>query len=165
MPPPVRRRLALLLFACGLAASAQARLGETLAELKQRYGRPAPQIRRDDANATWVFDEDDSGQLAYSVTFNAKGRSIAEGLKPIKRARFSKETALTFIESQLVPYRDSKTQRIMKHGEKYRFAGQDFTCGEQEYVVLDEPRGLMLIWSQAEPAVMVVSPEMFQRGK
>ena len=161
----VSRRCLFLLSAGWLAVTAQARLGETLADLKKRYDSPAPQIRRDDTNATWLFDEGDSGQLAYTVTFNAKGRSIAEGMKPVKRARFSKETALEFIEMQLAPYRDSKTQRILKPGEKYRFAGQDFTCGKEEYVVLDEPRGLLLIWSQGvDPSVMVVSPEMFQRG-
>ena len=156
------RRLLVLLLAGWLALTAQARLGETLADIKKRYDSPISQVRKD--NATWLFDEGDSGQLAYTVTFNAKGQSIAEGLKPVKRARFSKETALDFIEQQLAPYRDSKTQRIVKPGEKYRFAGQDFICGPQEYVVLDEPRGLLLIWSQVvDPAVMVVSPEMFQR--
>lgn len=159
------RRLLFLLSAGWLTVTVQARLGETLADLKKRYDNPAPQIRKDDTNATWLFDEGDSGQLAYTVTFNAKGRSIAEGLKPVKRARFSKETALDFIDQQLAAYRDSKTQRIVKQGEKFRFAGQDFTCGREEYVVLDEPRGLLLIWSQVvDPAVMVVSPEMFQRG-
>jgi hypothetical protein len=158
------RPLALvLLFATALAGTAQARLGETLADIKKRYDSPISQVRKD--NATWLFDEGESGQLAYTVTFNAKGQSIAEGMKPVKRARFSKETALDFIEMQLAPNRDSKTQRIVKPGEKYRFAGQDFTCGRQEYVVLDEPRGFLLIWSQVvDPAVMVVSPEMFHRG-
>ena len=165
MSCPSRRLLVLLFAGCGLAAPAPARLGDTLADLKKRFDSPAPQIRRDDSNATWLFDQDDTGQLAYTVTFNAKGRSIAEGLKPVKRARFPKETALDFIEQQLAPFRDSKTQRIMKPGEKYRFAGREFLCGKEEYVVLDEPRGLLLIWSQVvDPAVMVVSPEIFSRG-
>ena len=159
------RRLLALLLAGWLAAPAPARLGETLDALKKRYDSPATQIRKDNANATWLFDEGDSGQLAYTVTFNAKGQSIAEGLKPVKRARFSKDTALDFIEQQLVNYRDSKTQRIVKRGEKFRFAGHDFTCGPQEYVVLDEPRGILIIWSQVvEPSVIVISPEMLQRG-
>ena len=159
------RRLLLLLSALWLTVPAPARLGETLAELKKRYDSPAPQMRRDTSNATWLFDEDDSGQLAYSVTFNAAGRSIAEGLKPVKRARFPKDTALDFIEQQLAPFHDSKTQRILKTGEKYRFAGRDFVCGKDEYVVLDEPRGLLLIWSQVvNPSVMIVSPEIFPRG-
>ena len=159
------RRLLLLLSALWLTVPAPARLGDTLAELKKRYDSPAPQMRRDTSNATWLFDEDDSGQLAYSVTFNAAGRSIAEGLKPVKRARFPKDTALEFIEQQLAPFHDSKTQRILKTGEKYRFAGRDFVCGKDEYVVLDEPRGLLLIWSQVvNPSVMIVSPEIFPRG-
>jgi hypothetical protein len=160
---PFSRRLLCLLLATGLAAGAQARLGQTLADLKKRYDSPLPQTSKN--TATWVFEQGDSGQLMYSVTFNAQGRSIAEGLKPIKRARFSKETALEFIEIQMAPYHDSKTQRIVKAGEKYRFAGQAFTVGKDEYVILDEPQGVLLIWSQyVNPAVMVVSPEMFQQG-
>ena len=162
---PASRRFLFLLSAAWLTGTAQARLGETLGELKKRYDSPAPQIRRDDSKATWLFDEGDNGQLAYTVTFNAKGQSIAEGLKPVKRARFAKETALDFIEQQLAPFHDSKTQQILKPGEKYRFAGQIFICGKEEYVVVDEPRGLLLIWSKVvDPAVMVVSPEMFRKG-
>ena len=159
------RHLLVLLLAGWLAVPAPARLGETLADLKKRFDSPATQIRKDSTNATWLFDQDDTGQLAYTVTFNAKGHSIAEGLKPVKRARFSNETAQDFIEQQLAPYHDSKTQQILKPGEKYRFAGQIFICGKEEYVVVDEPRGLLLIWSKVvDPAVMVVSPEMFRKG-
>lgn len=159
--PTGPRFLSLLLLAGLLSAPLQARLGETMADIRQRYDKPAAQTRD---NATWLFEGED-GQLLYTVTFNAKGQSIAEGFKPLKRARFSKETAMDFIEAQLVPYRNSKTLRIVAAGGKYRFAGQDFTCAQQEYVVLDEPRGLLLIWSQiVDPAVMVVAPEMFQRG-
>ncbi len=157
------RFLFVALLAGGLAAPLPARLGETLAEIKQRYDSPTTQTRRD--SALWLFERGDDGQLLYTVTFDAKGRSVAEGLKPVKRARFTKEIALDFIESQLAPYRDSKTLQIITVGKKYRFAGQDFTCGRDEYVVLDEPRGLLLIWSQVvNPAVMVISPEMLQRG-
>ena len=160
MPTPSRFLFVLLLVGL-LASSAQARLSETLSEIKKRYDSPAAQTRD---NATWLFEGED-GQLVYTVTFDAKGRSIAEGFKPVKRARFTKENALGFIEMQLAPYHDSKTLRIIPAGEKYRFAGQDFVCDPNEYVVLDEPRGLLLIWSQVvNPAVMVVAPEMFHRG-
>lgn len=156
-------RYPLLLFlAVGLAAPAQARLGETLSDLTKRYAKPITQTAKD--NASWLFEVTD-GPLLYSVTFGANGRSMAEGLKPLRRAEFSKKTAMDFIESQLVSYRDSTTQRIVPHGEKYRFSGRDFTCGPQDYVVLDEPRGILVVWTQGvEPAVMVVSPEMFQRA-
>lgn len=160
--PAYSRLLLVLLLTVLLAAPAQARLGETLTELRKRYDKPVSQTSKD--NASWLFEVTD-GPLLYSVTFDANGRSIAEGLKPVKRAVFSKKTAMGFIEGQLVPYRNSPTQRIVPHGEKYRFAGRDFTCARDEYVVLDEPRGLLLIWSQGvEPAVMVVGPEMFQQA-
>lgn len=159
--PARRRLLAFLLLAALTAATARARLGESLSDIKKRYDSPFSTTRD---TATWLF-EGDNGQLAYAVTFNAKGRSIAEGFKPVKRARFPKETALEFIEGQLAPIKDSKTTRILKQGEKYQFAGQNFTVGPDEYVVLDEPQGVLVIWSQvANPAVMVVSVEMLQRG-
>lgn len=161
---PASPRLPALLLLTGLlAVPAPARLGETLAELSRRYDKPISQTAKD--NASWLFEVMD-GALLYSVTFDANGRSIAEGLKPIKRAVFSRKTVMTFIEGQLVPYEDSPTKRIVPPGEKYQFAGKEFTCGQDEYIVVDDPRGLLLVWSQGrEPAVMVISPEMFHRGK
>jgi hypothetical protein len=157
------RLLFLLLLAVGLATPGQARLGETLAELTKRYDRPRSQTAKD--NASWLFEVED-GALLYSVTFDAGGRSIAEGLKPIKRALFSKKTIMGFIEGELLAFPDSPTRRIVSAGEKYRFANQEFTCGKDEYVMLDEPNGLLLVWNQGkEPSVMVVGPEMFQRGR
>jgi len=159
--PTHLRLLFVLLLAGWLAAPAQARLGETLAEIKKRYSQPVPQDRKDIAN--WLFEVED-GQLVYTVTFDAKGLSIAEGLKPVKRARFSKDVALDFIESQLAPYRDSKTMRVVAPGGKYMFAGKELTCAQNEYVVVDEPQAMLLIWIQtATPTVMVVRPEIFRR--
>ncbi len=156
-----------LLFATLLTAlalsPAQARLGESLPEISKKFGKPAGQPRKD--NVYWLFEGED-GLLAYTVTFNTKGQSIAEGLKPVRRARFSEKAATDFIATQVAHLQDSKTIRIIAAGEKYRFAGEDFVCAPNEYVVLDEPGGLLLIWSKAiNPAVMVVAPEMFQRGK
>ena len=160
---PCLRPLSVLLLIALPAVPASARLGETLAELSRRYDKPLSQTAKD--NASWLFEVED-GALLYSVTFDTDGRSIAEGLKPVKRAVFSRKTAMTFIEGQLVPYEDSPTKQIVPPGEKYRFAGKDFSCGRDEYVVLDEPRGLLLIWNQGrDPAVMVVAPEMLHRGK
>jgi len=158
--PVCLRFLFVVLFAGLTVVPAQARLGEAQADIMKRFGKPEAQPRKD--TVFWLFEAGDSGQLLYTVTFNAKGLSIAEGLKPVKRASFTSKTAMDFIETQLVPNRDSKTQRIVPHGEKYRFAGQNFVCAANEYVVLDEPRGLLLIWTQVvDPAVLVVGPEMF----
>ncbi len=154
------RFLLVLLLAAFGAATASARLGETLGELKKRFGSPVEQMQPRKDQATWLFEGDD-GQLMYTVTFNGKGRSIAEGFKPLKRARFDRDVAMDFIDSQRAPYRNSKTMRVVKPGEVYGFAGKTYSCGEKEFVVVDEPNGLLIIWSQAGiPSVMVLAPEM-----
>jgi hypothetical protein len=161
---PSCRLLLVALLVTGFAlVPARARLGETLADLKKRYGRPELESRKD--NVFWLF-EGDNGQLLYTVTLNAEGRSIAEGLKPHKRARFTEANAVDFIEAQLLPWADSPTLRTHKPGEKYRFAGQEFVCGQLEHVMVDESNGVLLIRTKTvNPAVVVVAPEMFQRGK
>jgi hypothetical protein len=155
--------LLVLLLASLLAASAQARLGETLGEIKKQFDRPPDQSRK--GNAYWLVEGED-GLLFYTVTFNDKGQSIAEGLRPVRRARFTSAKAAEFIALQTDHLRNSKTKRGIALGEKYRFAGQDFVCAQNEQILLDEPNGLLLIWNQSlEPSVVVVSPEMFHQGK
>jgi hypothetical protein len=154
------RFLLVALLAAFSAATASARLGETLADLKKHFGAPVQQMQPRKDQATWLFEGED-GQLMYSVTFNAKGQSIAEGLKPLKVARFDRNTAMDFVDSARAPFRDSKTMRVVKPGEVYQYAGKAYSCGAKEYVVLDEPNGLLIIWSQAGiPSVMVLAPEM-----
>ena len=159
MYPRLRFLLVVLLSALG-AITAPARLGENLNDLKKRFGAPEPQVQPRKDQAFWLFEGDD-GQLMYSVTFNAQGRSMAEGFKPLKRARFNRNIAMDFIDAQLAPVRDSKTTLTVKPGVVYRFAGKNYTCGEQEYVVVDEPLGFLIIWSTAGiPSVLVLGPEM-----
>jgi hypothetical protein len=149
---------ALLVLASALPATA--RLGDSLNDLKKQFGPPEPQVEKRKDNAYWLFEGDD-GQLLYTVTFNAKGHSIAEGLKPLKRARFNRSRVMEFINAQIAPIRDSKTLRTLKTGEAYRFAGQSLVCGPDEYVVVDEDYGVLVVWNQAgTPSVMVISPEM-----
>jgi hypothetical protein len=156
-----RLRLGLsLLLAAGGAAVAEARLGDSLGDLKKNFGSPVPQVQQRKDQAFWLFEGED-GQLLYSVTFNAKGRSIAEGLKPLKRARFDRNTVLGFLDAELAAIRNSQTKRELKPGEVYHFAGKAYVCGEKEYVMIDEPNGFLVIWSQAGvPSVLVLSPEM-----
>ena len=157
---PRARLLLVALLAVSSAATASARLGETLNDLKKRFGTPVPQMQPRKDQAFWLFEGDD-GQLMYSVTFNAKGLSMAEGFKPLKRARFNRNVAMDFIDAQLAPVRNAKTTRTVKPGEVYHFAGKDYTCGEQEYVLVDEALGFLIIWSQAGiPSVLVLAPEM-----
>ena len=111
----------------------------------------------------WLFEVED-GQVIYNVTFDDKGRSIAEGLMPLKRAIFTKDMAQDFIQSQIAPYRGSKTLHTFKPGEKYSFAGQAFTCGAQETAIIDDANGVMVVWVQKGiPSVMAVSPAMVRK--
>jgi hypothetical protein len=142
-----QRQLILALLACLLLVPARARLGEKLDELKKRYGTPAPQAQKDSGSAVWFFEGED-GQLAYSVRFDAKGRSIAEGLKPVGYAIFSRNTVQNFIDGQLAPYRDSKTMLRVNPGEKYGFGGKSYVCGSQEMVIVDDANNLLIVWSR-----------------
>ncbi len=152
------------LFACllGLATAAGfARVGEPVAKIKERFGKPDPQSPK---NMVIWFIETNNGPLVYTVNYNAKGISIAEGLKPLKSAVLNAESAQNFIHDQVVLIKDSSTTRIVKVGEKYEFAGQAFVCAENEFVVLDQTHDLLIIWSRAGVgAIMAVSREMVQR--
>jgi hypothetical protein len=162
--PARLRLLLLLLLAAAAAAPASALLGETLSDLKKRFGPPEVQMEVRKDNAYWLFEGDD-GQLMYSVTFNAKGHSMAEGLKPLKRARFGKTRVMEFIDSELIPAQGSPTLRVMKTGETFHFAGQTMTCGASEYVAVDERLGILVVWNQTGvPSVLVLSPEMLSGG-
>lgn len=162
MLPASRSLLAIALLASLILTTGQARLGETLAQLKERYGKPAPQARKDPGSAVWFFEGED-GELAFSVTFNAKGESIAEGLKPLKRARFPQDAVDNFLDLQMAPYRGSKTTRTVKPGEKYTFAGKTLVCAEQESIVVDEPNGILIVWTHTGLiSVMAVRPEMLR---
>lgn len=142
-------------------APLHARLGETLSEIKKQFAQPPAQSNKD--TAFWLIEGKD-GLLVYTITFNAKGLSIAEGLKPVRRARFTQENATDFIAAQTAHLKDSKTMLPVAPGEKYRFAGQDFVCASEERILLDEPNSLLVIWNQSfAPSVVVVAPEMFQR--
>ena len=158
----MKKILLLLLLSTTIAAPAFARLGETQAELKKRYGTPLPQVRKE--ALVWLFEADeDGGQLLLSVTFDAKGVSIAEGLKPLKHAKLTRDSVEGFIDLQLEPYRKSPTVRTVKPGTKYRFAGKDLTCAEHELVIVDDPNSLLIVWNQsAVPSVMAVTPVMMR---
>jgi hypothetical protein len=156
----VNRRLLVFAACLLLPGIASARLGETLGQLKERFGRPEPQTQKN--VALWFFEAED-GRLAYSVTFDAHGHSIAEGIKPVKRARLTEEMAEEFIRAQLAVFGDSKTARTLKPGERFVFAGQQFTVGENEQTILDEPRGYLIVWIRGlAPSIMVVTPAALQ---
>lgn len=149
--------VALLLATIAAAPCAHARLGETMSEMKKRLGKaPLPTERKN--VYLWYFEVVD-GPLAYVVTFNDKNISIAEGLRPMKRARFTPDLAQDFIATQTAPYANSKTLRTVKPGEAYTFAGRNLTCGPKELVTVDDANGILILWDQsAIPSIMAVTP-------
>ena len=153
----MKRSLILVAFACLLTAvPVQARLGETLGELQKRYGKPEPQVKTNKSAATWYL-EGEEGQMVYTATFDAKGKSIGEGMKPVRYAKFTPQTVRIFIEMQLAPYQDSKTVRTVKPGEKYVFGGKQYTASPEETVIVDDANDFLIVWTQsASPSVMAV---------
>jgi hypothetical protein len=142
------------------AAPARAMLGDTLGDLTKHRGKPAGQTSKN--NAVWLFEGED-GQLLYTVTFDASGHSIAEGLKPVKNAKFGREVAVDFIKAQIEPIKNSKTLHEVKTGEKYHFAQQEFSVAGDEYVLVDEANGVLIVWNQsALPSVMAVTPAVIR---
>ena len=151
----------LALFTLSAATIAQARLGDTLADISKHRGKPAG--KPDKSKALWLFEGDD-GQLAYAVKFDDQGRSIAETLKPGQLGhRLHREFVMDFIKAQREVLGDSKTTRELAVGEKYGFAGRQLTVAANEYVVLDEPRGFLLVWVGGSlPSVTVLAPAALQ---
>jgi len=157
--PALRSLLVAALVVSAAATPGFARIGESLDLLKTRFGK-SPERESPKNMAVW-FVESIDGPLVYTVTLNAKGVSIAEGIKPLKRAILTTKIAQDFLADQMTLIKDSKTARVVKPGEKYAFAGQSFLCAEGEYVVLDEPNGLLLVWARAGiPSVMAITKEM-----
>lgn len=157
----MKRLLATVLLAGLAATTGHAVLGETLDQLKAHMGKPEPQTRKD--VAVWFYEVED-GRLVYTVTFNDKGVSIAEGLKPLKRALFTKEVAEDFIHAQLGTARGAKTARSYQPGEKYTFGGQQFSCEKDEYVTVDEANDFAIVWNRSRvPSVIAFRKEMLGR--
>jgi hypothetical protein len=113
----------------------------------------------------WLIEER-GGPLMYTITVNEKGVSIAEGLKPIKQSPLPDELAQSFMKEQLSAFPDSTTVRTPKSGESYSIGGQSFVCTESEFVALDEPNGLLVVWARTNPkSVMAVTKEWLMRAK
>jgi hypothetical protein len=161
---PAPRSLLVAALVCSIAAiPAFARVGEPLARLKERFGRP-PEAGAPKNMAVWIIESID-GALIYTVTLNAKGISIAEGIKPLKRGLLTTQIAQDFLRDQTFAIKDSKTARVVPAGEKYTFAKQPFVCGANESVVVDDTNGLLIIWSRDNPpSVMAVTREMLLRA-
>lgn len=153
----MKRLLATVLLAGLTATSGHAVLGETLAQLTARMGKPEPQTRKD--AAVWFF-EVEAGRVVYTITFNDKNVSIAEGVKPLKQASFGKASQ-DFISAQLLLIKDSNTVRNFEPGQAYTVDGKSYTCGPDEYVTVDEANDFILVWNRSRaPSVIAFRKEM-----
>jgi hypothetical protein len=158
-------KLICLFLILATATPGWAILGENLDTLTKRFGKQDPQLRPQKHVAIWSLESDDSERLVYTVTFDKKGRSIAEGIKPAKVAPLPKDIAETFIASQLASYAGAATTRAIKPGEKYQFAGQEFTCAAEEKVVVDEVNDFMIVWVQSKPGMVMAVRAAMLRGE
>lgn len=143
------------------ATAAHAMLGETLAQITRHRGKPAGQP--DKTKAVWLFEGGDE-QVVYAVKFDPAGRSIAETLKPGRTGSpLHPEIAVDFIKGQRAILGDSKTTREPALGETFTFAGQTFSVAKDEYVILDEPKGFLLVYVRGSlPSVTVLAPAALQ---
>jgi hypothetical protein len=162
--PALRSLLAAALVVWAAAAPASARLGDPVSKLKDHFGR-APERESPKGMAIWFIESID-GALVYTATLDAKGIIIAEGIKPLKRAILTTEIAKDFLQDQMAPFLESKTARVVRPGEKYEFAKQSFDCGANDFVFVDEPHGILLIWTRSGiPSVIALSPEVLLKPK
>ena len=152
----IRLLFSVLCILCA-AASASAFLGDTLADITKHRGKPSG--KPDKNKALWLFEGGD-GQMAFAVRFDEHGKSIAETLKPALIGRILHTEIVTdFIKAQVAPLQGSPTLRTVKVGEKYTFAGQTLGVADDEYVIVDEPRGFLLVWVKGSvPSVTVLTP-------
>ncbi|HVU18375.1 MAG TPA: hypothetical protein VHD32_15840 [Candidatus Didemnitutus sp.] len=152
------KRIAVALVFVLSAVVAQARLGDTLDQIRTRMkSKPAEEPQKN--VAVWYFEVQD-GQVAYIVTFDAKGHSISEKLEPLRTALFVNATAESFIRMQCEIVSQSKTLHVIPPGEKYQFGGRGFVVDSQQYVLLDSPNQFLLVWTRSGvPSVMALRPE------
>lgn len=155
------KHLFLILLFAGVTATASALLGDTLAQIIKHRGKPAGQPEKN--KAVWLFEGND-GQLAYAVRFDDAGRSIAETLKPgLIGRQLHPDIVADFIKAQRAVLGDSQTVRELNPGEKYTFAGRSFIVADNEFVVVDDPRGFLLVWVRGSlPSVTVIAPAVLQ---
>lgn len=158
----LRLRLSAVVAFLVLATTAPAFLGDTVDDIAKHRGRPSGKPDRN--KALWLFEGND-GQLAYAVRFDDKGRSIAEVLKPALVGRtLHADIVGDFIKAQIAPVKDSPTLLEPKVGEKYKFAGREFVVDKNEYVLVDAPKGILVMWVQGSvPSVTVLAPAALQQ--
>ncbi|HLP24482.1 MAG TPA: hypothetical protein VK477_02300 [Acidobacteriota bacterium] len=126
-------------------------------------GKPEAQPQKN--VLVWLVEES-AGALLYTVTFDEKDLSIAEGLKPFRQAKMTEQTARAFIAEQLGALPADHRARELKPGETYTFAGEKLTCGANERVVVDNDHGLLIVWNMAPaPSVLAVTREMVERTR
>jgi hypothetical protein len=152
--------LGLLVLAPALGI---ARVGETAAELRKRFGKPEAQPQKN--VLVWLIEES-AGALLYTATFDEHDVSIAEGLKPFRQAKLTEQTARNFITEQLASLPDTHAARECKGGDAYTFAGEKFACGANERIVVDDANGLLIVWTLSPiPSVLAATRELVARTR
>ncbi len=157
------RILVWAVFVALAGTTTSARIGEKASELRQRLGKPEAQPQKN--VLVWLVEES-AGALLYTVTFDEKDLSMAEGLKPFRQAKMTDQTARAFIAEQLSALPAEHRAREVKSGEAYTFAGEKLTCSTNERIVVDDEHGLLIIWNLAPaPSVLAVTREMVERTR
>ncbi len=159
----LRRLAALSLLALVAASPLAARLGESAADLKKRFGRPEAQPAKN--VLVWLIEEP-AGALIYTVTLNDRGLSIAEGLKPYRAAPLPESRARDFISEQVSVLANPSGARVVKPGESYQFGGETLTCGPSEHIVVDDAHNLLVVWTKGNgPSVMAATHEVMAASR
>jgi hypothetical protein len=135
-----------------------ARLGDSAATLKKRFGRPEAQPAKN--QLVWLIEEP-AGALIYNVTLNERGVSIAEGLKPYRAGGLSESSARNFIADQISVLTDPTTARRVKAGESYQFGGETLTCGANEHIVVDDRHNLLVVWTKGSGGHVLAASHEF----
>lgn len=155
--------LALVAALCLCAAPrASAVLGATLPEITKHRGKK-PDGQPDKDRAVWTFEGND-GLLLYAVKFGADGRSIYEQLKPGQIGRsLHAEIVKDFIKGQIGHLEKSPTLLEPKPGEKYTFAGKELVVAQNEYVLVDAPNNVLVLWIRGSlPSVTAITAAALQ---
>jgi hypothetical protein len=154
----------LIAVVCLLSSvsTASAVLGATLPEITKHRGKK-PDGQPDKDRAVWTFEGND-GLLLYAVKFGADGRSIYEQLKPGQIGRsLHADFVKDFIKAQIGHLEKSTTLLEPKPGEKYLFAGKELVVAPNEYVLVDAPNNVLVLWIRGSlPSVTAITAAALQ---
>ena len=150
-PALLIRSLFVIPLALLTLTSAQARLGETLEQLKIRYGKPEQQQQPRKDVAVWLFEVED-GQLIYNVTFECQRpvdrrracvRSNARSSHQRYCAGFHPGTNRTVPQFEDPAHSQTRGKIQIDLPDRCSRAGEP-----GQLTVVDDVNGVMIIWTQ-----------------